>query len=53
MCILCAKARETLYLLVRAGKHKPVYDPSVMCGDVVVVVNCKDIAVRLCMVGEG
>ena len=27
------------------GKHKPMYDPSVMMGDHVVILNCKEIAV--------
>ena len=30
---------------VLTGKHKPLYDPSLMTGDTVVVVNCKDVAV--------
>jgi hypothetical protein len=29
------------------GKHKPLYDPSLMTGDAVVVINCKDVAVRV------
>ncbi|KAF6748992.1 50S ribosomal protein L13 [Ephemerocybe angulata] len=31
--------------LVLMGKHKPIYDPSVDCGDYVVVTNAKDIKV--------
>ncbi|CAO3689349.1 unnamed protein product [Umbelopsis vinacea] len=27
------------------GKHKPIYDPAADCGDYVVVINAKDIAV--------
>ena len=30
---------------VLTGKHKPLYDPSLMTGDTVVVINCKDVAV--------
>ncbi|KIY51745.1 50S ribosomal protein L13 [Fistulina hepatica ATCC 64428] len=29
--------------LVLMGKHKPIYDPSVDCGDYVVVTNCRSI----------
>ncbi|KAK7037423.1 54S ribosomal protein L23, mitochondrial [Paramarasmius palmivorus] len=31
--------------LVLMGKHKPIYDPSVDCGDYVIVTNCKNIRV--------
>eukprot|EP01052_Picozoa_sp_SAG31_P030345 SAG31_NODE_3105_length_4668_cov_1.437733_4_plen_41_part_00 len=30
------------------GKHKPMFDPSVMMGDHVIIVNCKEVAVRTC-----
>ncbi|KIK52999.1 hypothetical protein GYMLUDRAFT_142612, partial [Collybiopsis luxurians FD-317 M1] len=31
--------------LVLMGKHKPIYNPSVDCGDYVIVTNCKKIRV--------
>ncbi|EIM88193.1 60S ribosomal protein L23 [Stereum hirsutum FP-91666 SS1] len=31
--------------IVLMGKHKPIYDPSVDCGDYVLVTNCKKIKV--------
>lgn len=29
-----------------AGKHKPIYHPFTDCGDHVVVINCKDVAMH-------
>lgn len=29
-----------------AGKHKPIYHPETDCGDHVVVINCKDVAMH-------